>query len=183
MQFTLFFQEYILGGVLGFIEERLRKSVQRQEGYTIQTRRHMAYNTIRNNRTMKTLLAPSPTTNGGEEIHRAPKRRHDRRRKLREPTLPRMAQLTQLPTLKRLRVARVSSGTEPTGRSRLRSASDGVHCAPKALAQGSANLDSIVPLQGLHQQPRQRLQGGDDTVMSPLSDLASQIKGFLRLPW
>jgi pyocin large subunit-like protein len=40
-----------------------------------------------NNRTMKTLLAPTPATNGGEEIHQAPKPHHDRRRKLREPTL------------------------------------------------------------------------------------------------
>jgi hypothetical protein len=47
--------------------------------------------------TTKTLLAPSPATNGGEEIHQAPKPCHDRRRKLREPTL-KMAQ-PQPPTL------------------------------------------------------------------------------------
>jgi hypothetical protein len=44
-------------------------------------------------------------------------------------------------------------------------------------------LDSIMPLRGLHQQPRQRLQGGDNIVLPPLSNPASRIKGFPPCWW
>jgi hypothetical protein len=45
----------------------------------------------------------------------------------------------------------------------------------------AANLESVLPFQGLHEQLRQHLQGGDDTMVPPMSDLVSRIKGFPAL--
>jgi hypothetical protein len=46
----------------------------------------------------------------------------------------------------------------------------------KPMLGAVANLYSVLPFLGLHEQPRQCLQGGKDTTMLPLSDTVSQIK-------
>jgi hypothetical protein len=56
-----------------------------------------------------------------------------------------------------------------------------MYIAPRKSMLGvAANLDSILPAQGLLELPRQCLQGGNATVVPPLFDPASQILGF---PW
>jgi hypothetical protein len=51
-----------------------------------------------------------------------------------------------------------------------------MYIAPhKPMLKAAANLDSILSARGLYEQPRQRLQGGDDTVVLSLSDPASRI--------
>jgi hypothetical protein len=89
---------------------------------------------------------------------------------------------SRIPTLPLM--ARVSGWTGPTGRRRLRSADYDVHCASEAHAQsgGQPGLHCAAPR--LNGKSRQRLQGGDNTVVPLLSDPPSQIKGFpWRLRW
>jgi hypothetical protein len=43
----------------------------------------------------------------------------------------------------------------------------------KSMLRAATNLDSILPAQGLLEQPRQRFQEGNDIVVPPLFDPAS----------
>jgi GH24 family phage-related lysozyme (muramidase) len=45
----------------------------------------------------------------------------------------------------------------------------------KPMLKVAANMDSVLLFQGLHDQPKQHLQGGDDTTVPLLSDPAIRI--------
>jgi hypothetical protein len=116
----------------------------------LNTPRYTAYNTNPRHTTTKARLAPSPTKNGEGAGHKAKDRVTPE-----EGDLEGVGEWT-------------AGSNQSIGSRRPRRTNHGIHCAPKADAPSSC-MPTPTPfaVQGLHEQPRRRLQEGNVTVVPP----------------